>query len=159
METTKYSLWQTSALLVLRLLIGWHFLYEGMVKVIDPVWSAAGFLNNAQGPFAKLFKSLAANTELLDTVNFLNQWGLVLIGLSLILGLFTKIGTVAGIALLAMYYLSNPPFIGLEAAPQNEGSYLIVNKNLVEIGALWVLHLFPSGSIIGIDRLIFKLKK
>ena len=39
-----------------------------------------------------------------------------------------------------------------------EGSYLLVNKNLIELAALAVLWLFPTGKIIGLDRLIFSLK-
>jgi thiosulfate dehydrogenase [quinone] large subunit len=35
-----------------------------------------------------------------------------------------------------------------------EGSYLIVNKILIEMIALAVLFVFPTGKRIGIDRLI-----
>jgi thiosulfate dehydrogenase [quinone] large subunit len=35
-----------------------------------------------------------------------------------------------------------------------EGSYLIVNKNLVEIGALSVILLTRSGLFAGLDRII-----
>ena len=57
--------------------------------------------------------------------------------------------------LLAFYYLSHPPFLNLEYVLPSEGSYLIVNKTLIELGALWVLYLFPTGRIMGIDRIIF----
>ncbi|GAG09256.1 unnamed protein product, partial [marine sediment metagenome] len=40
-----------------------------------------------------------------------------------------------------------------------EGSYLIVNKNLIEMCALFVLTIFPTGTIIGLDRLIFLKNK
>ena len=39
-----------------------------------------------------------------------------------------------------------------------EGNYLVVDKNLVEIIALFVTLLFPTGKIYGLDR-IFTLKK
>ena len=39
-----YTSWQTAILVVLRVFIGWHFLYEGLVKLLNPYWSAAGYL-------------------------------------------------------------------------------------------------------------------
>lgn len=153
-QQIKYTNWQVAALVILRVLIGWHFLYEGLVKVVNPHWSAAAFLNASQGPLADMFKSMASNPETLDVINFCNQWGLVLIGLSLIVGLLSRWGSIGGMALLFMYYISNPPFIGLDATAVAEGSYLIVNKNLIELFTLFVLFLFPSGKIIGLDRLL-----
>jgi thiosulfate dehydrogenase [quinone] large subunit len=148
----NYSNWQVSALVIVRVLIGWHLLYEGLVKVINPNWSAASFLNAAQGPLANLFKSMASNSSVLDVINFCNQWGLVLIGLSLILGLLSRWACIGGMALLSMYYLSNPPLIGLDIAGMAEGSYLLVNKNLIELFTLLILFFFPTGHRVGLDR-------
>lgn len=145
-------------LVLLRILIGWHFLYEGLVKLINPDWSAAGFLLDSGGFMAPLFKGMAANFSVLSVVDFLNIWGLILIGLSLMLGLFTRLGLLGGIALLAMYYLSHPPFLGIRYAMPSEGSYLVVNKNLIEMAAMAVLWVCPGHLGIGIDRFIFKHK-
>jgi len=147
----EYTNWQVSSLVILRVLIGWHFLYEGVVKVFNPNWSAESFLNVSQGPFADMFKSMASNPETLNVINFCNQWGLVLIGLSLIVGLLSRWASIGGMALLLMYYICNPPFIGLIPASA-EGSYLLVNKNLIELFSLFVLYLFPTGKIIGLER-------
>ncbi len=62
-------------LTVLRIAIGWHFLFEGLLKVTNPEWSAAYFLNNATGPFASLFQSIALNPGLLGITDFLNELG------------------------------------------------------------------------------------
>ncbi|MBD0777572.1 DoxX family protein [Maribacter sp. ANRC-HE7] len=157
-QYSEYSNWQVSALVILRVLIGWHFLYEGVVKVLNPHWSAAGFLNASQGPFANLFKGMASNSGVLEVINFCNQWGLVLIGLSLIVGLLSRWASIGGMVLLFLYYISNPPFIGIEASAVAEGSYLIVNKNLIELFSLLVLYLFPTGNIIGLNRLFASRK-
>ena len=148
---------QIVSLVILRLAIGWHFLYEGLVKVIDPGWSAASFLTNAKGPLAFVFINMAANPSVLGIVDFCNQWGLVLIGFSLIAGLLSRWACIAGMFLLFLYYFSNPPFIGI-SNPVSEGSYLIVNKNLVELFALWVLYMFPTEKIIGVQRLLVGAK-
>lgn len=157
MKNSKYTFSQLSSLVLLRILIGWHLLYEGLVKVFDSSWSAASFLNAAQGPFAVYFKQIAANHVWLEVVNQLNQWGLVLIGISLIIGFLNLWACIAGVILMFLYYISNPPFIGLTQAVA-EGSYLIVNKNLIEMAALIVLMFFPTEQIIGIRRLVKRKK-
>ena len=35
-----------------------------------------------------------------------------------------------------------------------EGAYMIINKTLIELCALFVTLLFPTGHIIGLDRLV-----
>ncbi len=153
-----HSNWQLVALVLLRILIGWHLLYEGIIKLINPNWSAASFLLESKWIFAGMFKAIAGNPSVLSIVNVLNTWGLILIGLGLILGCLTRTATVAGMVLILLYYLCNPPFTGLYYAIPSEGNYLIVNKNLIEIAALFVLLLFPTGHIIGLDRFIYKFR-
>jgi thiosulfate dehydrogenase [quinone] large subunit len=154
----KYTNAQLSWLVILRVAIGWHFLYEGLVKLINPNWSSVGFLLDSGGFLGSFFQSLANNPGTVNVIDQLNIWGLILIGLGLILGLFSRPACIFGILLLATYYLSHPPFTSLKYAVPSEGSYLIVNKNLVELIALAVLFVFPSSRYIGIDRLIFGKK-
>jgi thiosulfate dehydrogenase (quinone) large subunit len=158
-KNKPYSNMQLFWLVALRVLIGWHFLYEGLVKVINPNWSSAGYLMDSQGLLAGFFQSMATNQTVLSVVDFMNMWGLVAIGLGLILGCFTRIALSGGIILLLFYYLSHPPFVGLKYGLPMEGSYLIVNKNLIEMAAMVVLFFFPTSKIVGVDRLIFKRKK
>ncbi len=154
-----YSGSQLSLLVILRIAIGWHFLFEGLTKVLSPGWSSIGYLLDSKGLFSGIFHSMAANPNVVAAVDFLNIWGLTAIGLGLILGLLTQVATLSGIVILAFYYLSHPPFIGLDYAVPGEGNYFIVNKTLIELITLWALCLFPTGRIIGLDRLIFKSEK
>jgi thiosulfate dehydrogenase [quinone] large subunit len=150
---------QAVFLVILRIAVGWHFLYEGLIKITDPNWSAFEYLMDSQGIFSGIFISMAANQSVLAVVDFLNVWGLILIGGGLILGIFTRFSTICAIILLSFYYLSHPPFLGLEYIMPQEGNYLLVDKTLVEILALAVIYVFPTGHIMGIDRLIVKLKE
>jgi uncharacterized membrane protein YphA (DoxX/SURF4 family) len=61
-----------AALVVLRLAIGWHFLFEGLDKLETwfagpregrPVWSSAGYLRASTGPLAPVFRSLADDPD------------------------------------------------------------------------------------------------
>ncbi len=154
-----YTTTQLTFLVILRLLIGWHFFYEGFVKLFNPYWSSAGFLLETQGIFKGLASSIVASPAALRVIDILNVWGLILIGAGLILGCLTRAATLSGIFLLFLYYIFHPPLIGYTYATPVEGSYLIVNKILIEMFALLVLLVFPTGRIIGIDRLIFRTKK
>jgi thiosulfate dehydrogenase [quinone] large subunit len=157
MEQHKLSRLQMTTIVVLRVFIGWHFLYEGIAKLTKPGWSAAGFLLQSRGPLSGLFRGMASDPNLLAIVNPMNAWGLTLIGLGLVLGCFTRTAAAAGILLLLLFYLCNPPFVGYFYSIPAEGSYLIVNKNLVELAALAVVLVTGSGRAAGIDRLIHGL--
>jgi thiosulfate dehydrogenase (quinone) large subunit len=149
-----YGRFQLGALVTMRMLIGWHFLYEGVAKIANPYWTSAGYLRESQGWFSQFFVDLANNPGALTLVDHLNQWGLVLIGLALLVGTFERTAAVAGVVLLALYYLAAPPFPGMEYTIPAEGSYLIVNKLLIELAALLVVLGFPTAHRIGLDRLL-----
>lgn len=138
------------ALTLLRMVIGWHFLYEGVIKVLAKDWTAADYLTDSTWRLAPFFRGLAESPTTLRVVDALNMWGLGLIGLALMLGLFTRLSAFAGAVLLSLYYISNPPFIGLRGV-FGEGNYLIINRNLVEIAALIMFVLIPPGWTYGLD--------
>jgi len=91
-----YTTTQLTALVILRVVIGWHFLYEGIVKVLNPYWSSAGFFLEVKGIFKGLATSIVANPGALSFVDFVNKWGLILIGLGLIAGCLTRIASISG---------------------------------------------------------------
>jgi thiosulfate dehydrogenase [quinone] large subunit len=153
---TRLKLW---VLFLLRIAVGWHFLYEGFSKLLNPYWTSAGFLLESKGPLAGLFHSIAASPSLLRVVDFLNTWGLIAIGLGLIAGFLSRWAAGAGMALIILYYLCNPPFLGYTYSAPQEGAYLFVNKNVVEFFALWVLILFPTSRTLGLDGLVFGKKE
>lgn len=147
--------WQWAALIFLRVIIGWHFLYEGVTKIFNPYWSSASYLVEAKWLFADFFTSIVANPHWLKIVDLLNICGQIAIGFGLITGFLVTPACLAGVILLALYYLTCPPIVGFKSSVPVEGSYLIVNKNLVELASLLVLSLFPTGRVAGLDRLIF----
>ena len=157
MEDGKLSRWPMIAITVMRVFVGWHFLYEGIAKLTAPSWSAAGYLKQARGPFAGLFKSLAAQPDLLANADLITMWGLTAVGVLLVLGLFTRLASLGGIGFILLFYLCNPPFVGYFYSIPTEGSYLIVNKNLVELGALVVILVTGSGRFAGFDRILHAL--
>ena len=112
-KLNQISLWVLS---ILRMAIGWHFLYEGIVKLVDPGWTSASYLVGSRWLFSGAFHWIATHPGVLEVVDFLNVWGLILIGLGLMLGVLARYAAMAGIFLLALYYIAGPPFISSTGA-------------------------------------------
>ncbi len=150
MKSSGFTTGQNTSLVLLRILIGWHFLYEGILKIYNPAWTAKEYLLSAT--FIKPFYTWLAGDSFISMVDTLNIVGLLAVGVALLLGLKIRWAALGGMALLAFYYLAHPPFPGLEQGP-TEGSYWLVNKNLIEIAALVVLYQFPTYAAFGLEKL------
>lgn len=148
----NYTKAQLTWLMVLRLFIGWHFMYEGMVKIMNPKWTSLPYLLDSKGPASSFFIKLTQDDSLMVMINFVNEWALLLVGLGLILGCLYRLSSVGGMILLAMYTLSHPSFVGASYMMPFEGSYLWIDKNMVEFAALGLMCVFPTSQIIGFDR-------
>jgi thiosulfate dehydrogenase [quinone] large subunit len=157
MEGVTFARGPMIAITVLRIVVGWHFLYEGLSKLMAPSFSGAGYMRQARGPFAEAFRYLASQPNLLSNADLITMWGLTIVGALLILGLYTRVASLAGIGFLLLFYFANPPFIGYFYSIPTEGSYLIVNKNLVELCALAVIFTTGSGRFAGLDRIVHGL--
>ncbi len=154
----KLSGIQTGILLAVRIAIGWHFLYEGIAKLLIPGWTSAPYLQTARGIFAGVFQGMAASPAILRTVDLINIWGLILIGLALMLGGMTRLASALGVFFLVLYYLAHPPLIGTDIRFALEGHYLFVDKNLVELLSLALLLVLPVRSLPGLDNLFLRRK-
>ena len=150
----EFSRSQMTSLVLLRLLVGWHFLYEGVVKLFNPYWTAKAFLLTSEGVLRPMFLWLAEE-PMINAVNAMNIALLIGVGAALMLGTLTRIAAVAGIVLLLMYYLAHPRFDGMGMGP---GSFWIVNYNLIEIAALLLVIYFPTSRYFGLDELFERTK-
>ena len=157
MDENKLPRTAMIAITVLRVVIGWHFLYEGVSKLTSTTWSSAGYMRASRGPLAEFFRWIASQPHLLDNANLITMYGLTIVGVLLMLGLFTRLAAAGGIGFILLFYLCNPPFVGYFYSIPTEGSYLIVNKNLVELCALGVILATGSGRFAGIDRILHLL--
>jgi uncharacterized membrane protein YphA (DoxX/SURF4 family) len=150
-KENKGTLLQT-VLTILRVLVGWHFLYEGVSKLAMDNWSSSAYLMESKWLFSGFFHWIISNPTALAIADFMNIWGLILIGLGLFLGVFTRLASIAGMLLLLMYYVANPPFMYSSIPAQ--GSYYIINLNLIEAGILLVFALMRKETMWSIDRLV-----
>jgi thiosulfate dehydrogenase [quinone] large subunit len=155
MNSPKLTNVQGYALVLLRILIGWHFLYEGVIKAYNPSWTSRGYLLSAS--ILKPFFAWLASDSLISVIDNLNIIGLIAVGISLLIGIKVRWGCVGGIMLLMLYYMAHPPFPGLPQGP-SEGSYWVVNKNLIEMVALFVIYQFPLTTVFGLENLFSRNK-
>ena len=61
-------------IVLLRLSIGWQFLYEGLWKLesqsTTTPWTASGYLSNAQGPFRDQYRDMTGDPDELNWLNY-----------------------------------------------------------------------------------------
>ena len=139
-----FSFFQKVFLFFLRVSMGWMFFYAGITKVLDPQWSAEGFLKGAKTLTA--FYQFLLQPEILPIVNFTNKWGLTLLGISLILGIFVRLSSVLGASLMVLYYL---PI--LKFPYPNPNSY-IVDQHIVFALVLLFFAAIRAGRIFGLEH-------
>lgn len=130
-------------LAVLRIALGGLFLYAGFSHLTTPGWSAAGYLLGAK-TFPAFYHWLAA-PGVVPAVNFLNAWGLTLIGLSLISGLWVRLSSLFGALMMVLYY-----FPALQFPKIGTTGYL-VDEHIVYALALLVFASAKAGRTWGLD--------
>jgi len=140
----KYSeTWIGYALLALRLVMGWTLFYAGITKVLDPSWTAEGFLLNAipeGNPFTGLWATLA--NDWIWLIDPLNQWGLTLVGLALLLGAFVRWSAFWGAVMMLFYWAASLPL----------AHGIVIDDHIVYAMLLFGLGAFGAGRILGLDE-------
>ena len=136
------------SIFALRLTMGWLMLYAGLGKVLNPDWSAVGYLNSAK-TFPELYQWFASAGNI-GWINFVNEWGLTLVGVALIIGLLVRWASLGGILLMILYYFPvlQFPYVG--------GHSYIVDEHIIYITAFLVLFASNAGTFWGLDFLLQK---
>ena len=142
---------QLTSLVALRLLVGWHFLYEGVTKLFNPYWTAKSYLLTSEG-FLQPFFVWLSEDPVIGVVNVATMVLLSGVGMALRRGWLTRVAAGAGSAILLLYYLAHPPLHGMSGGP-GAGNFWIVNYNLIEIAALLLVYHFPTSWYFGLDAL------
>ncbi len=132
---------------LLRLFMGILMFYSGITKVLTPNWSASSFLTGqaTYGPFKEAFLVFANN----GLVDFLVMWGLTLIGLALIVGLFVRLASFFGIVLMILFYLPRLP-----PAPPS----WFVEEHVIFAAVFLLLMYTKSSTFLGLEKAFIKTK-
>jgi thiosulfate dehydrogenase [quinone] large subunit len=147
-----------------RIVIGIIFLWAGLEKVIGAglgVWSADGFLQFGTGgslgwPFVTGevaegtvfnpthdFWAGLVGTSASDVIKYLVPLGQIGIGVSLILGLFTRFGAAMGTLMMLFFFLAAWDF-----------EFGIVNQHLTYAVVTFGLAVIGAGNYYGLDAIV-----
>jgi thiosulfate dehydrogenase (quinone) large subunit len=147
------NIYKKVSLFALRISLGLLLFYAGITKVLDSNWSAAGYLNNAK-TFPDLY-AWFASPGILPIINVMNEWGLTLIGVSLLLGIFVRLSSVAGALLMMLYYFPAVEMKALEFFPvltlPHSTTSVLVDSHIIYAVALLILAAFRVGKIWGLE--------
>lgn len=132
-------------LVVLRMVLGGLMLEAGLTKLISGDFNIAAYVSNGSGPFAGWFTHMASVSGALSPLVITGE---ILIGLSLILGVFLRFGAFFGAIMMILYYLPYLP-------PENGW----ISKHIIYFLVFITLMLSRSGYLFGIDRFLKNLEK
>jgi thiosulfate dehydrogenase [quinone] large subunit len=132
---------------LLRVAMGWIFVWSGFDKLLGD-WTSAGFLVNATtGPLEGWFVDLGTNSAAVNVIDGLVIWGQILIGITLITGLATRFSLFWAGAMIFMFYIAQFP-------PANNP---FLDEHIIYIAVFLLLGALGAGRILGLDALVEKL--
>jgi thiosulfate dehydrogenase [quinone] large subunit len=141
------------SIVLLRILLGWVLLQAGIEKVLDPEWTAAGFLQFAipeGNPFVSLWGGFAGNA-LIDN---LVQWGQILTGIGLIAGGLLRWNAFWAAVMMIFFWMTSWQGGLGQGIPLEHG--WVVDDHLIYAVLLWGLGAVGAGRILGADAVIEK---
>lgn len=128
----------------LRISMGWLMFYSGITKVLNPEWTALGYGSSAK-TFTGLYQWLMSPANI-GWIDFMNQWGLTLLGISLILGIGVRLSSSLGAILMLFYY-----FPILEFPRVGDHSY-IVDEHIIYALILIFFAVDKAGRYYGLEE-------
>jgi thiosulfate dehydrogenase [quinone] large subunit len=133
-----------------RLAMAWTFLYAASHQIFDPSFSIVGFLSHT-----KTFHDFYApftNPAVAPFVTFLVAYGHLLIGLSLLFGLMTRVSAAFGAALMLVYWTAHMDFPYV-----TDTNNFLLDSHVVYAGVLIYLIVKHAGHVWGLDGWVEKL--
>lgn len=142
---------QKIAIFLLRVSMGWVYLYAGSKLLLNPSNSAAGYLQGAK-TFTGIYHWLAGS-DIVSVITFINEWALFLLGVSLVLGIFVRWSSILGAILMLLFYFPvlQFPYIGTTS--------FIIDEHIVYALVLILLGALGAGHIWGLDKFFSKSKE
>jgi len=136
-----------------RLAVAFLFLWSGIGKVqtlLAGKSATSGFLSGASvagSPFAAFFNSLAGN----PVAEYLVVGGELAIGISLLFGVFTRIGSVSGGLMMVLFTVAMWPIA------DTAGANPLVDYRVIYGVMFAMLFFLRSGRFLGVDGIMQRL--
>jgi len=147
------SITERAIIVYLRVAMAWIFLYPASRQVLAPEFSVAGFLSHTK-TFHQLF-SMLAMPPVANVLSVFIAYGHLLIGLSLLVGLFVRFSSGCGALLMLAYWMAHMDWPYIE-----DKTNLVMDQHLIYAGVLFYLGVVSAGGFCGLDgwlqRILFK---
>jgi thiosulfate dehydrogenase (quinone) large subunit len=127
-----------------RLTMAWTFLYAASHQVFDPNFTVVGFLKTTK-TFHELF-SVFTTPTMAPITTFFVEYGHLLIGLSLLVGLMVRVSASFGVLLMLIYWMAHMDWPYIE----NKNNF-IIDYHIVYAGVLIYLIAMRAGHVWGLD--------
>lgn len=138
-------------LILTRIVFGLFLTWEGLQRLLADAWSAAPELLNA--PFAPSIFVWFADPTRIELVSKLNIWGLIIVGIALVIGLRLRFFSLIGIILMVVYY-----FLNLDLSLIGK-THILIDQHVLYILLFIILNSLNAGKYWGLDRgFVFKLR-
>jgi thiosulfate dehydrogenase (quinone) large subunit len=130
----------------IRVCVGWVFLWAAIHHYGNDTY-VGGFLSHTR-TFHPIYAPLAASA-FLPLISFLVEYGHLLIGLSLVTGLFVRASAPFGILLMLLYWTAHTafPFVG-------DSNNLLIDYHVTYAFALGLCMVRHAGHAYGLDGLV-----
>lgn len=133
-----------------RMLMAWTFLYAASHQVFNPKFSAGKFLASTK-TFHDIYAPLT-DPVIDPLLTFLVSYGHLAIGLSLLVGFAVRLSSLAGLALMLLYWTAHMewPFI------ENHNNF-IIDYHIVYGTVCLFLSAANAGHVMGLDKIAARL--
>ena len=131
---------------LLRVALGLNFFYLGFSALFNPT---LGRTVSAQS-FGNLYSWLATPAAVAGLGNWVQpvaQWAFLIIGICLILGLLTRLASIAGIILALLSYLPTVSFAAFNVAQ-------FINDEVIVVICLLIIIFSNAGDVSRLDTFI-----
>jgi thiosulfate dehydrogenase [quinone] large subunit len=131
---------------LLRVALGLNFFYLGFSALFNPT---LGKTVSARS-FGNLYTWLAAPATAAGQGNWIQpvaQWAFLIIGICLMLGLLTRLASIAGIVLALFSYLPTLSFAAFNIAQ-------FINDEVIVVICLLIIIFSNAGNYLGLDTFI-----
>lgn len=130
---------------LLRMALGWWFLYQGVSAMTQPNWTIEPFIKDAQ-TFPSFYAFIGAPPNL-EYISYITKGLFLIIGVLLVLGIGSRIASFLGFLFMALFYFPHLNF------PYVDSTYYIVDQHFIFGLILLYLFLARSGEYFGLGTM------
>jgi len=137
-------------IVLLRVALGWLFLYKGFSAIVDPSWSIAPLIQDPL-TFPEFYNTIS-DPLVVAYLSYAIKGLFLIIGGCLILGIGVRTVSFLGMALMLFFYFPLVQF------PYVKGSYYIVNEHIIYLLLFLYMYFGRAGEYFGFGTM-FKFSR